>query len=199
VPIEVEVVNDPGLLDFLIAFGTVCAAAAAAGAAWVANRQNKRLTTRRLHFQLGSIDVLGPSHATMTLVVTNDSFRPITLKDVGFKYAGSSRTEIIVSSANARGPALPVTLQDGAAAEWEFNANDLIQHLGQSRAILQMGALDSRGVEHTQWVSREPIKRIPMRLRRWHRQRRQVRAFRKQIAQMNKERRTANQSGRSHS
>jgi hypothetical protein len=47
--IEVEIVNSP-VLDIAIAVGTIGAALAAAWAAWVGNRQNKRLTERKLHF-----------------------------------------------------------------------------------------------------------------------------------------------------
>lgn len=72
---------------------------------------------------------------------------------------------------------MPITLQDGEAAEWEFNATELMQALGRNKVLVQMGALDSRGVEYTQWWTRAPRKRIPMRIREWRRKRRQARVW----------------------
>ena len=72
------------------------------------------------------------------LTVTNDSFRPISLKDVGCKYADGTRDEIIVNALSAvRGPQLPLVLQDGESAEWIFNAEDLCGPLARHRPIMQ--------------------------------------------------------------
>jgi hypothetical protein len=187
VAIEVQIVGGPSWIDVAIAVGTIGAAVAAAWAAWVATRQNQRMMRRSLRFKQDRIRVLGPSAATTTMIVTNDSFRAITVKDVGFKYAGSGRLDVIVSAFGGdalEGPTLPITLQDGESAEWAFNANDLMQPLGTKRALMQMAALDSRGVEYTEWVSHEPLKRIRMRIEEWRGQRRQTKQIRKQYDEM---------------
>src|SRR3954452_22660847 len=51
---------------------------------------------------------------------------------------------VITFSAEAdEGPTTPVTLQDGEAAEWVFNANKLLRALGGKKPLVQMVALDS--------------------------------------------------------
>lgn len=154
-------------------------------------RQSRRLTTRKLHFASSGPAVEGPNLATLTTIVTNDSLRAITLKDVGLKIAGRARTEVIVSTAEAlRGPKPPVTLRESEAAEWVFDASTLWDVLGAKRPIVQMAALDSRGVEYTQWYSRQRVKRIPMLLEERRRRRRQEREVTAVLKQMKASSRT---------
>jgi hypothetical protein len=172
-PIEVEIVNDSGSLDVVIAVGTVGAALAAAWAAWVANRQNKRLTEPRLRFQSG-IEVQGPKSAVVRLVVTNDSFRPTTVRRVGWMPAGELA---LFNQDNAiEGTPLPVTLQDGEGGEWSFDAALLIGALAEHGPVLQMFAVDSHGVLHTQWHTGN----VWRRLRVLQNRRRNLRRFKRE-------------------
>ena len=172
-PVEVEIVGGPSLLDALTALGTVVAALAAAWAAWVANRQNKRLTERKLQFQ-SRWDVQSPHSATVRLTVTNDSFRPIRVNKVGFMPAGD--VAVFNEESAIDGTPLPVTLQDGEGGEWSFDAALLINAAAQYGPVLQMFAADSHGNLHTEWYSGKLWPRIRVTLAR----RRNLRRFKRQ-------------------
>jgi hypothetical protein len=122
----------------------VGAAIAAAWAAFVANQQNKRLTERKLRFQ-SRIEVKGPTSAQVILTVSNDSFRPVSLVNVGFMPSGDlaviNRDDVI------DGTTLPVTLQDGEAGEWSFDADKLIGAVAQPIGGCRWFLADTRGRE----------------------------------------------------
>jgi hypothetical protein len=175
--LDVNIQND--WLDYVAAFGAAGAAVAAAWAAWVANRQNQRLLRRALHLGRSPIEVTGPASAQLTLRVTNEGLRPITVQNVGFRITGVSGAEIVAEASGAKGPDLPLPLQDGEAEEWVFDASLLVGAMHQNRALMQMFAVDSRGTVYVEWVTREPLRRIARTVKLWWARRRENRKWRK--------------------
>lgn len=151
--LEVEVVNGPGLVDILVAAGTTGAAVAAAYAAWMANRENKRLTERMLRFRFDYASDPGsdPEHAQLRLTISNDCFRPITVSEVGFLvHAGGSTRADREDRATL---AVTTILQDGGFGQWPFEpgraVDRVIVALEDEPALVEMFARDSHGVRHS--------------------------------------------------
>ena len=176
--IEVEIVNGPDALDIAIAVGTILAATVAGWAAWIANRQNKRLTERRLHFASWAEygDTLDDSF--IHLAITNDSFRPITLRQVGFMIPGSSNV-ISVPRPDESSVPLDVTLRDGQASEWTFPFRDYVAGVRQHGDVIEYFAVDTRGVRHSSPYSGKRWQRIKLRYVNW----RDIRRLRRNINQ----------------
>lgn len=184
--IEVEIVNGPDLVDILVAAGTLGAALAAAWAAWVANRQNQRLTERKLRFQRGfDYGVGSVSPPRMRVVVTNDSFRPITITDIGFMLPGEER---FATHQDAEGTALPATLKDGEAGEWLFDMNTVLSSLVDHGPAVQIYALDNHGVLHTTWFREGMWRRMKITLARRRQRRKFIRQAKKELERLRRER-----------
>jgi hypothetical protein len=173
---RVDVVND--LLSVLTAAGTLTAALAAAWAAWVANQQNKRLTERRLH--LVSVDTpAGKELREIELVATNDSMRPITVRQVGLR---SVDGQPVITTPLATGSTpLPVTLQDGSAGQWYFPFPAYLDAIVQHGPALQLFATDARGVTYTAWISGSLWQRTRLRVVRYRNARKLRRRVRDEV------------------
>jgi hypothetical protein len=164
--VQVELVNGPSLLDVLIAVGTLGAAVAAAYAAWMANIQNKRLTERKLRFRVGYATTAPREgdRLQVRLAVSNDSSRPITVVEVGFRLHPHESDDLARESDAADGTELPMTLQDGGLCQWVFDAGQsldrLVAALHEEPALVEVYARDAHGVVHSDWCARGRWRRM---------------------------------------
>jgi hypothetical protein len=164
--VQVELVNGPSLLDILIAVGTLGAAIAAAYAARMANLQNKRLTERKLRFQVvyAATTRAEGDRFQIRLAVSNDSFRPITVVGVGFRLHPHESDDLARESDAGGGTKLPTTLQDGGLCEWAFDAGQsldrLVGALHDEPALVEVYARDSHGVVHRDWCAKGRWRRM---------------------------------------
>jgi hypothetical protein len=189
--VEVEIVNGPDALDIAVAVGTILAVTVAGWAAWIANRQNKRLTERRLHFASWLAHPRAGKEASIHLIITNDSFRPITLRRVGLMIPG---TEHEISLPQPGEPPLDVTLRDGQASEWAFPFSEYVAGLRQHGDVVQYFAIDTRGVFHSAPYSGKPWQRLKLRIKLRYDNWQDKRRFKRELAEIREARKQARDS-----